>query len=157
VGRSIVIAALALALFACDDAKRQNRALPEDFRAITFTDDVLDRAALTGKPWVISVWRPGCAPCMRQLASLDQVKARHAGVGFLALSLEPDEDKIFDAAGRAEVDSTLAWSDGDVMVALALKSVPSTVFLDRNATIVASVAGEHGEDALEKWLAVAAP
>ena len=142
---------------ACDGAKKQNRPLPEEFKAVTLTDDLLDRGTLAGQPWVISVWRPDCPPCLRQLATLDKVKAKHAAqrVGFVALSLDTDERRIFDAAARAEIDSTLAWGD-EVMGPLGLKEVPSTVFLDSSAVIVASVGGEHDEATLEKWLEVAA-
>lgn len=146
-----------LAVSACDGAKKQNRPLPDDFKAITLTDDLLDRTTLAGQPWVISIWRPDCAPCLRQLATLDKVKAKHAAqrMGFVALSLETDEQLIFDAAAKAEIDSTLAWGD-EVMGPLGLKQVPSTVFLDSSAVIVASVNGEHDEATLEKWLEVAA-
>lgn len=153
-GSELLLLVVALAA-ACDGAKKQNRALPEDFKAITLTDDLLDRSTLAGQPWVISVWRPGCAPCLRQLATLDKMKARHAAerVGFVALSLETDEQLIFDAAAKAEIDSTLAWGE-EVMGPLGLRQVPSTVFLDSSAVIVASVSGEHDEATLEKWLQV---
>jgi hypothetical protein len=155
---------LLLALFAawfcvaCDSGRQLHRPVPEEFRAFTLTDEVLDRSSLDGRPWVITVWRPGCAPCMRQLGALDRLKRRWAskGVGFVALSLETDEAKIFEAAAKAEVDSTLAYGDA-MMAALGLMEVPSTVFLDRRLTIVASLTGEADDRALEKWLLVAVP
>lgn len=152
--RSLLPVAL---LLGCDGGKRQNRPLPEAFRAVTLTDELLDRSTLAGQPWVISVWRPDCPPCLRQLHTLDAVKAKHATqrMGFVALSLDTDEVAIFAAAEKAEIDSTLAYSD-EVMGPLGLKSLPSTVFLDASATIVASVAGERDEATLEKWLQVAA-
>jgi hypothetical protein len=73
----------------------------------------------------------------------------------VALSLDTDEAAIFAAAEKAEIDSTLAYSD-EVMGPLGLKTLPSTVFLDASATIVASVTGERDEATLEKWLQVAA-
>lgn len=149
-------AALALALAACDRAKKQNRPLPDEFKAVTLTDDLLDKGSLAGQPWVITVWRPDCAPCLRQLAVLDRVKAKHGAerVGFIALSLDTDEQAIFEAAAKAEIDSTLAWSD-EVMGPLGLKQLPSTVFLDKSAVIVASLGGEGDEATLEKWLQAA--
>jgi thiol-disulfide isomerase/thioredoxin len=149
---------LLVALAACDGGKKVHKAVPEEFRAITLTDDVLDRGSLAGRPWVISVWRPECAPCMRQLATLDAMKKKYEpkGVGFVALSLETDEDKIFEAAAHAEVDSQLAYGE-EVMGPLGLKTLPSTVFIDSDATIVASLTGEGDAAAIEKWLKVAVP
>lgn len=151
---SLVFALLAAA--ACDGGRKVHRPLPEDFRAFTLTDDVLDRSSFDGRPWVISVWRPECAPCMRQLAALDAVKRRHQrdGTGFIALSVETDEEKIFEAAAHAEVDSTLAWAN-EVMGPLGLKTLPSTVFVDQHLTIVAALSGESDAAAVEKWLEVA--
>jgi hypothetical protein len=152
----MLVLVVAAAPVACDGGRKLHHPLPEEFRAFTLTDDVLDRKALEGRPWVITVWRPDCAPCMRQLGALDRVKRRWApkGVGFIALSLETDEAKIFEAAAKAEVDSTLAYGDA-VMTQLALRELPSTAFVDREATIVASLTGEGDEHALEKWLEVA--
>lgn len=155
-GRELLLAVAMLAC-ACEGVKKQNRPLPEDFHAVTLTDQLLDRSTLAGQPWVISVWRPGCAPCMRQLQVLDKVKAKNASrqIGFVALSLETDEQAIFEAAGKAEIDSTLAWGE-EVMGPLGLRSVPSTVFLDSSAVIVASFNGERDEATIEKWMEVAA-
>ncbi|MBL8957228.1 MAG: TlpA family protein disulfide reductase [Myxococcaceae bacterium] len=152
--RNLVVATAVFAT-ACDGTKRQNRPLPEAFRAVTLTDDLLDHQTLKGQAWVISVWRPDCAPCLRQLRVLDTLKAKHAAqaVGFVALSLETDEALVYAAAEKAEIDSTLAYSD-EVMGPLGLKTLPSTVFLDASATIVASLAGEGDEATLEKWLQV---
>lgn len=149
--------AIVLLLSACESAKRQNRPLPESFRAVTLTDDLIDRSTLAGQPWVISVWRPDCKACLRQLQVLDGLKAKHAArrVGFVALSLETDEEAIIAAAEKAEIDSTIAYSD-EVMGPLGLKSLPSTVFLDASAVIVASLNGEGDAATLEKWLEVAA-
>ena len=103
------------------------------------------------------MWRPNCQPCLKQLRVLDALKVKHASqnVGFVALSLETDEALIYAAAEKAEIDSTLAYSD-EVMGPLGLKSLPSTVFLDASAVIVASLNGEGDEATLEKWLQVAA-
>lgn len=149
----------ACALLSCESGKKVNRPVPEAFRAFTLTDDPIDRQTLEGRPWVMSVWRPGCAPCMRQLKALDAVKARYQaqGIGFIALSLDPDEGKIFEAAAKAEVDSTLAWAEGEVMGPLGLKEVPSTVFIDADTVIVAQTTGEQSAETLEKWLKVAVP
>jgi len=135
----------------CDGVKRQHRAVPEAFHAVTLTDDPLDRATLTGRPWVISAWRPGCGACMRQLRSLDAAKARVEGVSFVALSVETDEDAVVDAAGRAEVDSVLAVAEADSAAALGLKALPSTVFIDAQANVVAQVVGECDAATVEQW------
>jgi hypothetical protein len=155
----LALACVLLCSSGCNRVRQPNTPLPDTFRAVTFTDDALDRSTLEGRPWVISVWRPGCKSCMRQLKVLDALKARFRsrGIGFLALSLEADEADVFDAAAHAEVDSTLAVAQGEAMGPLGLKEVPSTVLLDERATIVATLTGLHDEAELERWIKVAAP
>jgi thiol-disulfide isomerase/thioredoxin len=146
----IVLAVLAAA--GCNGGvKRQHRRVPDAFHALTLTDDPLDRSTLVGRPWVISAWRPGCEPCMRQLKTLDAVKQRVDGVSFVALSLEDDEDAILEAAGRAEVDSALAVAEAASAASLGLKQLPSTVFIDADATVLAQVAGECDDATVEQW------
>ncbi|MBK7858864.1 MAG: TlpA family protein disulfide reductase [Archangiaceae bacterium] len=155
---SRLLTVLLLLAAGCESGRAVKVPVPDDFRAFTLTDDVLDARALAGRPWVISVWRPGCASCMRQLHALDQVKKRWEpkGVGFVALSVETDPQRVFDAAAQAEVDSQLAYSDA-AMGPLGLRSLPSTVFVDSRSTIVAVLGAEGDEQALEKWLKVAQP
>jgi hypothetical protein len=94
---------------------------------------------------------------MRQLVQLDALKKAHEkkSIGFVALSLEAEETDVFDAAARAEVDSTLAVSAGEAMGPLGLREIPSTVFIDARATIVAIAAGEHDAASLEPLVAEA--
>ena len=147
---SLLVLAIAGAT-ACTGVKRQNRRVPEEFHALTLTDDPLDRNALLGRAWVISAWRPGCVPCMRQLKVLDGVKARVEGVGFVALSLDPDEDAVIDAAAHAEVDSALAIAETESAALLGLTELPSTVFIDPQATLVATVSQECDAATVERW------
>jgi hypothetical protein len=44
---------------ACEPVTRPNRFLPENFKARILDGQRLDRASLTGKPWVIKLWVPG--------------------------------------------------------------------------------------------------
>ena len=48
-----------LGLVGCDVYERPNRPVPEWFRATTLDGEVIDRAALEGKPWIINIWIPG--------------------------------------------------------------------------------------------------
>jgi hypothetical protein len=157
--RSHSLLGVLVALAACDSIKHPNTPVPDTFHAMTLTDDPLDRSALEGRPWVISVWRPGCNACMRQLKAIDAVKQRlqMPVLGFVALSLDTDEDAVLEAASRAEVDSALAIAVGETMGPLGLRQLPSTVFIDAKGVIVASCNGECDETAIEKWARVAAP
>src|SRR5204863_366203 len=72
------------------------------------------------------------------------------GLGLVALSLQADEDAVMEAAGRAEVDSTLAIASGEAMGPLGLREIPATVFIDDHSTIIAAATGEHDAAALSR-------
>ncbi len=63
------------------------------------------------------------------------------GVAFLALSLEPDEQEVLEAANRLGLEMPVAIVEGEVLGPLGVNQVPSTVFVDREGTIVAAARG----------------
>ena len=64
--------------------------------------------------------------------------------------------KIVQFNGLTEVDSTLAISPGEAMGPLGLREIPSTVFIDKNATIIAVAVGEHDAASLQPLVEEAA-
>ncbi len=75
---------------------------------------------------------------------------RSEGVSFLALSLEPDEQRVLEAAQRLSIEMPVAVAEGEVLGPLGVNQVPSTVFIDREGTIVAAASGERKRAFLEK-------
>jgi hypothetical protein len=147
-----LVSAVVLTLTACHGSgERLSRPVPDTFRAVTLTDDTLERHTLAGRAWVMTTWRAGCEKCLTQLKVLDTVKGRVDGVSFVALSIDTDEDAVIDAAGHAEIDSTLAIGGADAERALGLHVLPTTVVIDEDATVIAKLEGEHDAAAIEKW------
>jgi hypothetical protein len=64
------------------------------------------------------------------------------GVGFLALSLDEDEDAVRRAAKRLGIQMPVATSQDELLGPLSVKGVPATVFVDREGIIVAAATGE---------------
>lgn len=145
-----------LLLSGCERVQRPNRPLAESFQALTLTGDVLDRDELSGRPWVVTVWRPDCAPCLKQLTQVRALKQRigSSSLGYLALSLDDDEDHVFAAAARLEPEGTVALAKSETMGPLSLSQLPATAFLDASATVVAAASGEQTDETLEKWARV---
>jgi hypothetical protein len=89
--------------------------------------------------------------CARELPELDAVRGKYQeqGVSFLALSLEPDEQVVLDAARKLSIEMPVAIAQGEVLGPLGVNQVPSTVFIDRDGTIVAAANGERKRSFLE--------
>ena len=63
-------------------------------------------------------------------------------MGFLALSLDEDEDAVRRAAKRLGIQMPVATAQDELLGPLAVKGVPATVFVDREGIIVAAATGE---------------
>ena len=67
-------------------------------------------------------------------------------VEFVAVSIDPDVPNIRNTAARLGVGMTLWVADGEVLGPLHVAKVPSTVFINREGTIVAAANGEQKPD-----------
>lgn len=66
------------------------------------------------------------------------------GVGFLALSLEPDKAEVSRAAKQLGLRFEVAISGGGEMLGpLGVRNVPSTVFVNEKGIIVGAVTGDR--------------
>ncbi|HYX93111.1 MAG TPA: hypothetical protein VE782_16205 [Myxococcaceae bacterium] len=63
------------------------------------------------------------------------------GVGFLAVSIEPDPALVRRGAERIGIGMTVATSSDETLGPLSVNQVPSTVFVDRHGVIVAAASG----------------
>lgn len=71
------------------------------------------------------------------------------GVGFIALSLEPDEARVRKAVRELGLDMTVATTTGEVLAPLGVREVPSTVFVDAEGTLRVAASGPRSAKFLE--------
>jgi hypothetical protein len=71
-------------------------------------------------------------------------------VGFLAVSLEPDEALVKRAVAQWEIGGTVATAVGEMLGPLSVAEIPSTVFVDANGVIVAAASGPRSVSFLKK-------
>ena len=85
------------------------------------------------------------------MPELEKVRGQYEpkGVGFLALSLEPDATVASRAARRLGVEMQVAVTDDEVLGPFGVSRVPSTVFIDARGVIVAAASGERSRGFLE--------
>ena len=80
-----------------------------------------------------------------------QYEAR--GVGFLAVSIEPDEALVRRGAQKMGIEMTVAISRDETLGPLAIREVPATVFVDREGVIVAAASGARDRRFFERRVA----
>jgi len=72
------------------------------------------------------------------------------GVGFLALSINPDLSEVTEAAQRMGLKFQVASGPGDVMYPFGVRQVPDTIYIDASGQVVAFDRGPQGKAQFEK-------
>lgn len=88
------------------------------------------------------------------MPEIEQVRTQyeHRGIGFLAVSLEPNQARVRTAVQQLGIKMMVATTEDEILAPLAVNQVPSTVFIDKDGVIVIAVSGERSKGFFEKRL-----
>jgi thiol-disulfide isomerase/thioredoxin len=127
-------------------------------RGTTLDGKPFDLTTLRGKVVVVNFWASWCAPCRGEAPALEQVYREHRsqGVEFAGVDIKDDPDPARAFVRKFKVDySSVVDQDGQVTLAfrdVPPNAVPSTLILDRQGRIAASVIGATSYDRLTRLL-----
>jgi len=104
-------------------------------------------AAFAGRPVLLNLWATWCAPCVKELPTLDALQVRE-GKKLQVLTVSQDME------GRAKVEAFLAkagfrtleaWLDPDMelMADLGVSTLPTTILYDAKGNEVWRVTGDR--------------
>lgn len=101
----------------------------------TFQDadgDPTNVAAFAGKPLLVNFWATWCAPCKKELPTLDRLAAAQAGRLQVVTIAEDDAGKAASYLAQAKFAKLEAWADPKLGMTDALKigDLPTTVLFD---------------------------
>lgn len=119
-------------------------------------------AAYKGRPLVVDFWATWCGPCKLEIPWLEDVQKQYAGQGLQVIGINTDELDRDDPARlfteKREIGDFVHTMNINYPVLLArdatenayggVDSLPTTFFIDRNGTIVASTVGLPSHDEL---------
>ena len=144
--RFFTLVCLIATLGGCDSYQRPDRPLPEGFELALLDGQKIGEGDLRAGSWVLSLWVPGCSGCVHELAELEAIRTSHEshGVGFLAVSLEPDPALVHVAMERLGILMPVAVAKGELLAPLSVNQVPSTVFVS-NGRIAMAVSGRRSQ------------
>lgn len=133
-----------------------------DFRDVAVLDqrgqEITLRAAVAGRPALISFWAPWCAPCVKEQPELERLARAVEACGGVVIAVAVGEtpDVVTDfARGRHLSFKQLADEHFWLADALGQRRIPTTIVLDRAARIVftGEVLDARATDALESAIA----
>lgn len=131
----------------------QARPVPE----VTFEDQTgktLRLADFRGRVVLLNLWATWCAPCRREMPTLDRLQKMLGGPDFEVVALSVDREGLpAVAAFYAELglDALAIYVDGSTraMRALAALGLPTTLLLDRNGNEIGRLLGPAEWDSPE--------
>ena len=108
---------------------------------------------LRGKVVLVNVWATWCAPCLKEMPSLDRLQALSGGKAFEVVTISIDRTKYEPAKFFADndIENLTPWHDGSYGIPgnLRLRGYPSTVFYNADGREIAILEGEAEWDSPE--------
>jgi thiol-disulfide isomerase/thioredoxin len=108
------------------------------FSLQTLDGRTVTRDSLKGKVVLLDFWATWCAPCLKALPELKDLRQKNAGQPLVIVSVSVDEDKkiVQEFASRNGMDWVQTW-DGQMKAVSAFRvdSFPSYVILDSEGRI----------------------
>ena len=120
---------------------------PRPVSAHAFLEDGKTRRTIAdyrGSGVVMNFWATWCAPCVREMPSLDRLQAKMPGIRVLALSVDRGGTPVIENFYRkhkiANLD-VLADEGAKLMRKLRVRGLPTTLLIDADGNEVGRVVG----------------
>lgn len=102
-------------------------------------------AQFRGKPFMVNLWATWCAPCVREMPTLDALAAREKD-RFRLVTISQDMEGrrvVAPYFARAKFTHLEPWLDdkNDLMMALRIDTLPTTIFYDASGKEMWRVTG----------------
>ena len=135
---------------------------PKQVPELTFFDADGTEVTLTdfqGEVVVLNLWATWCAPCRREMPSLDRLQARFGGNGLEVIALSLDRGDIakvrefYDELGIANL-ATYHDPQGRAGRDLGAPGLPTTILIDRSGQEVGRLLGPAEWDSDEAFAVI---
>jgi peroxiredoxin len=108
-----------------------------------------------GRPVLIDFWATWCRPCRTSMSHLDALQERYRGEGLVVLGLSLDDhgpSTVRRYADQLRVRFRLAMASERVLDLYGpIRSVPTTIFINRRGEMVRRVVGYIDGETLETY------
>ncbi len=130
-----------------------------DFTLVTVTGETFSLSALNGKPVVLNFWATWCPPCRAELPELQAAGSRYGDQVIIAgvnQAEPPDDVRAF--AGQLGLTYPIPLDEAAVVSRqYAVRSLPTTFFIDRRGIIRRIQSGPVTEATLAQALGAIFP
>ena len=125
---------------------------PTVFR--TGAGDKVTLASFKGKVILVNFWATWCAPCIREMPSLDRLQAAIGQVNFKIVAVSVDRagpEKALPFLNKLAIKHYTSYFDRDMALASALhlRGMPTSYLIDGKGNVIGSLTGIAEWDAPE--------
>ena len=114
------------------DRSQSGKPMP-DAELLNGEDDAATLGDATGQPLLVNLWASWCAPCVKELPTLDALSRRPGAPRVIAVAVEraerPSVEAFLEQHGVRDLES---WRDPKMALsgALGVQVMPTTVYYD---------------------------
>jgi thiol-disulfide isomerase/thioredoxin len=133
---------------------------PVAFDVKSIKGERLSPAAYKGKVLLIDFWATWCGPCIQEMPNVKSMYSKYHQKGFeiVGISLDQQREKLDRYLESQGIEWPQyfdgKWWNNDVAVSYGVKSIPTTILVDRKGKIrFKSLRGKQLEAAVEQLLA----
>lgn len=111
-----------------------------------------------GTPVVVNFWASWCPPCRSEMPHFDKVFSEEKdGVAFLMVDLSDGQSETVEDGKKYIADNGFTFpvffdNDQDAAFTYGIRSIPTTLFIDREGNVAAGVEGALEEETLRMGL-----
>jgi len=125
------------------------------FTVHTFDGRTLKFSELHGKPVILDFWATWCRPCRAGMPHLSSIQERYRDKGLVVIGLSVDDGEAAGVKHFAEqlgVKFRVGMADEQVLDDFGpIRSIPTTVFIDRKGAVVRRVVGYIDEETMDGY------
>jgi thiol-disulfide isomerase/thioredoxin len=132
------------------------RGVARPFVVHTLEGQTLRLSDLRGRPLILDFWATWCAPCKASMPLLSAMQGRYASRGLIVVGLSVDDglpQMVLRFAAGLHLRFPLAMATEEMLDSYGpIRSIPTTIFIDRQGRIVRRVVGYVDEETLEGFI-----
>jgi thiol-disulfide isomerase/thioredoxin len=132
------------------------RGTARPFAVRTLDGRTLRLTELRGRPVILDFWATWCAPCRAGMPVLSTMQGRYGSRGLLIVGLSVDDEMpqtVRRFAERLGLRFPVAMASEEMLDDFGpIRSIPTTIFIDRRGRIVRRVVGNVDEETLEGFI-----
>ncbi len=104
-------------------------------------------AAWHGRPLIVDFWATWCPPCRKEIPELNEIYQKYRSRGLMVLGVSVDKvqgdgvKSVRPFAQEFKISYPILMADNEVVDALDLDNIPTTLFFDRKGKLVARLEG----------------